>query len=79
MYSFCNKRILDTVFFVITFKQVDDPQVIAFLLSSEVIPLCLRNMEMGSVISKTVFMYLTHYSFTFHIFICFCHCNLKCK
>lgn len=34
--------------------KVDDPDVIAFLLSTEVIPLCLRTMEMGSELSKTV-------------------------
>ncbi|XP_062212617.1 uncharacterized protein LOC133913465 isoform X2 [Phragmites australis] len=34
--------------------QVDDPEVIAFLLKTEIIPLCLRTMEMGSELSKTV-------------------------
>ncbi len=34
--------------------QVDDTDVIAFLLSTEIIPLCLRTMEMGSELSKTV-------------------------
>ncbi len=34
--------------------KVDDADVIAFLLSTEVIPLCLRTMEMGSELSKTV-------------------------
>ncbi|TVT98421.1 hypothetical protein EJB05_04186 [Eragrostis curvula] len=34
--------------------KVDDPEVIAFLLSTEIIPLCLRTMEMGSELSKTV-------------------------
>lgn len=34
--------------------QVDDSDVISFLLSTEIIPLCLRTMEMGSELSKTV-------------------------
>jgi hypothetical protein len=36
------------------FMQVDDTEVINFLLSTEIIPLCLRTMEMGSELSKTV-------------------------
>ncbi|CAL4944727.1 unnamed protein product [Urochloa decumbens] len=34
--------------------KVDDQDVIAYLLSTEIIPLCLRTMELGSDISKTV-------------------------
>lgn len=34
--------------------QIDDTDVINFLLSTEIIPLCLRTMEMGSELSKTV-------------------------
>jgi len=34
--------------------KVDDSGVINFLLSTEIIPLCLRTMEMGSELSKTV-------------------------
>jgi CCR4-NOT transcription complex subunit 9 len=34
--------------------KIDDPEVIAFLLSTEIIPLCLRIMETGSELSKTV-------------------------
>ncbi|KAI4320796.1 hypothetical protein MLD38_034242 [Melastoma candidum] len=34
--------------------KVDDAEVISFLLSTEIIPLCLRTMEMGSELSKTV-------------------------
>lgn len=34
--------------------QVDDTEVINFLLSTEIIPLCLKTMEMGSELSKTV-------------------------
>ncbi|XP_047338422.1 CCR4-NOT transcription complex subunit 9-like [Impatiens glandulifera] len=34
--------------------KVDDTDVISFLLSTEIIPLCLRTMEMGSELSKTV-------------------------
>ncbi|GAB2277764.1 CCR4-NOT transcription complex subunit 9 [Dionaea muscipula] len=34
--------------------KVDDTEVISFLLSTEIIPLCLRTMETGSELSKTV-------------------------
>lgn len=34
--------------------KVDDTEVINFLLSTEIIPLCLRTMETGSELSKTV-------------------------
>lgn len=34
--------------------KVDDPNVIHFLLQTEIIPLCLRIMETGSELSKTV-------------------------
>ena len=34
--------------------KMDDPDVINFLLSTEIIPLCLRIMETGSELSKTV-------------------------
>ncbi|KAG9447620.1 hypothetical protein H6P81_013748 [Aristolochia fimbriata] len=34
--------------------KVDDSDVIGFLLYTEIIPLCLRTMEMGSELSKTV-------------------------
>lgn len=34
--------------------KVDDPDVIQFLLQTEIIPLCLRIMETGSELSKTV-------------------------
>jgi len=34
--------------------KVDDPEVIHFLLRTEIIPLCLRIMENGSELSKTV-------------------------
>ena len=33
---------------------MDDPDVINFLLQTEIIPLCLRIMETGSELSKTV-------------------------
>ncbi len=33
---------------------MDDTEVINFLLSTEIIPLCLRTMQMGSELSKTV-------------------------
>ncbi|KAL7087958.1 hypothetical protein ACP275_13G100100 [Erythranthe tilingii] len=35
-------------------SQSDDMEVINFLLSTEIIPLCLRTMELGSELSKTV-------------------------
>ncbi|KAF7068038.1 hypothetical protein CFC21_073836 [Triticum aestivum] len=34
--------------------KVDDSEVIGFLLQTEIIPLCLHTMEMGSELSKTV-------------------------
>ena len=34
--------------------QTDEPDVINFLLTTEIIPLCLRIMESGSELSKTV-------------------------
>jgi CCR4-NOT transcription complex subunit 9 len=34
--------------------KIDDEQVVSFLLSTEIIPLCLRIMESGSELSKTV-------------------------
>ncbi|CAJ1442927.1 unnamed protein product [Effrenium voratum] len=34
--------------------KVDDPEVISFLLHTEIIPLCLKIMEIGSELSKTV-------------------------
>ena len=33
---------------------MDDTDVINFLLTTEIIPLCLRTMELGSELSKTV-------------------------
>lgn len=34
--------------------QVDDTEIVNFLLQTEIIPLCLRIMETGSELSKTV-------------------------
>ena len=34
--------------------QADDSEVVNFLLQTEIIPLCLRIMETGSELSKTV-------------------------
>lgn len=34
--------------------KVDDPEIVSFLLSTEIIPLCLRIMEQGTELSKTV-------------------------
>ncbi|GAB1528523.1 RNA-binding protein, CCR4-NOT complex subunit Rcd1 [Rhizoctonia solani] len=39
-------------------KQNDNAQVIHFLLSTEIIPLCLRIMETGSELSKTVAIFI---------------------
>jgi hypothetical protein len=52
---FCSQLVwnFDLNFFSIGY-QVDDTEVISFLLSTEIIPLCLRTMEMGSELSKTV-------------------------
>ena len=36
------------------FPQTDEQEVINFLLTTEIIPLCLRIMESGSELSKTV-------------------------
>lgn len=36
------------------YPQTDEEEVITFLLSTEIIPLCLRIMESGSELSKTV-------------------------
>ncbi|KAI8992018.1 cell differentiation family, Rcd1-like-domain-containing protein [Mycotypha africana] len=36
----------------------DNPEVISFLLSTEIIPLCLRIMETGSELSKTVAIFV---------------------
>lgn len=35
--------------------KTDEQEVINFLLTTEIIPLCLRIMESGSELSKTVF------------------------
>ncbi|PLW45777.1 hypothetical protein PCASD_04752 [Puccinia coronata f. sp. avenae] len=39
-------------------KQNDNSEVINFLLSTEIIPLCLRIMETGSELSKTVAIFI---------------------
>lgn len=39
---------------LVSLCQIDDTEVINFLLSTEIIPLCLKTMEMGSELSKTV-------------------------
>lgn len=38
--------------------KVDDTKVTSFLLQTEIIPLCLRTMEMGTELSKTVATYI---------------------
>jgi hypothetical protein len=40
--------------FTTNHHQMDDADVIRFLLQTEIIPLCLRIMETGSELSKTV-------------------------
>jgi len=40
--------------------KVDDKQVITFLLNTEIIPLCLRIMENGSDLSRTVATFIVH-------------------
>lgn len=49
-------------------NQVDDTEVISFLLSTEIIPLCLRTMEMGSELSKTVSL-LTYFNIFSQLYI----------
>ena len=39
---------------VVLLLQTDEQEVINFLLTTEIIPLCLRIMESGSELSKTV-------------------------
>jgi CCR4-NOT transcription complex subunit 9 len=38
----------------VSLLQTDEQEVITFLLTTEIIPLCLRIMESGSELSKTV-------------------------
>ncbi|CAH8389929.1 unnamed protein product [Eruca vesicaria subsp. sativa] len=40
--------------------KVDDTEVVKFLLETEVVPLCLRVMEIGSELSKTVATFIVH-------------------
>ena len=42
------------IYFINIVIQVDDTEVVNFLLQTEIIPLCLRIMETGSELSKTV-------------------------
>ena len=43
---------------LMSFQQNDNTPVIHFLLSTEIIPLCLRIMETGSELSKTVAIFI---------------------
>jgi hypothetical protein len=52
-------------FFFFVVMQVDDTEVISFLLQTEIIPLCLRTMEMGSELSKTVCSMPTQFLFKY--------------
>jgi len=55
-------------YFFSVLYQVDDTEVISFLLSTEIIPLCLRTMEMGSELSKTVeCCYFTSFCFSKYV------------
>ena len=57
------------MFFFFVIMQVDDTEVISFLLQTEIIPLCLRTMEMGSELSKTVCSQPTQFLFEYqHLF-----------
>ena len=49
-------RYLFTLFSPLS-RQTDEQEVINFLLNTEIIPLCLRIMESGSELSKTVSFY----------------------
>lgn len=49
-----NKSILKYIRLVFLILQTDEAEVINFLLTTEIIPLCLRIMESGSELSKTV-------------------------
>jgi CCR4-NOT transcription complex subunit 9 len=48
---------LDLTFLSLS-PQNDNPEVITFLLSTEIIPLCIRIMETGSELSKTVAIFI---------------------
>ena len=50
--------------------QVDDTEVINFLLSTEIIPLCLRTMEMGSELSKTVATFIVQKILLDNVILC---------
>lgn len=43
--------------------KTDEQEVINFLLTTEIIPLCLRIMESGSELSKTVSTFFLNYDF----------------
>lgn len=66
--------------------KVDDTDVINFLLSTEIIPLCLRTMEMGSELSKTVATFIVQKillddvsSSTGHSVFCCCYRSCTCR
>ena len=76
--------ILDTWWCTFGLLQTDEQEVITFLLTTEIIPLCLRIMESGSELSKTVRKWCIHLHYMAHniilepsifftnfIFICF--------
>lgn len=49
-----NTKILLSIFSLGALVKTDEQEVINFLLTTEIIPLCLRIMESGSELSKTV-------------------------
>lgn len=65
-------------------KQTDEQEVITFLLTTEIIPLCLRIMEAGSELSKTVSMLTVRFLLLSlggplqHLVICFCPSKAAC-
>jgi hypothetical protein len=50
----CNIQVAPYIHAYCSVLQTDEQEVITFLLTTEIIPLCLRIMESGSELSKTV-------------------------
>ncbi len=48
--------------------QTDDPEVIAFLLSTDILERCLSIMQLGTELSKTVYFTLDFSRFPFSLF-----------
>nr|AFK44780.1 unknown [Lotus japonicus] len=47
--------------------KVEDVEIISFLLSTEIIPLCLHTMEIGTVLSKTVSTFIIQRVLSHHV------------